>query len=150
MHTLNGFDGYRSTHSDLRQMIDDLRALLTAEQLRIRPNAQIAYEMLCDLGERVRRHLAEEDCGLYPNLLIHEDPKVKSLAWHFISGEKPLRQTFDDYYGRWLKNCDFNFSAEFLAETHEVFDMVGQRIDREEQVLIPKLVEIGMLRAARC
>lgn len=148
MRTFNGLDGYRSTHTDLRQMIDDLRSLLTTEQLRIRPNAKTAYELLCDLGERVRQHLAEEDCGLYPRLLIHEDPNVKSIAWRFISAEKPLRQTFDDYYSRWLKTCDFNFSEEFLAETRGVFDMVGERIDREEQVLLPKLVEIGMFAVA--
>jgi hypothetical protein len=146
MYTL---DGYRSTHAELRQMIEDLRSILTTDQLRIRPNAKTAHELLCDLGERVRRHLAEEDRGLYPSLLIHDDPKVKSIAWGFISGERPLRKTFDDYHKNWLKNCDFNFSDEFLAETHEVFDMVGQRIDREERVLFPKLVEIGMFQEAR-
>jgi hypothetical protein len=142
-------DTYRSTHSELRQMIEDLRSILTKEQLRIRPNAKTAYELLCDLGEKVRRHLANEDRSLYPSLLIHEDPKVKSIAWGFISGEKPLRKTFDEYHKRWLKNCEFNFSDEFLAETLEVFDMVGQRIEREEQVLLPKLVEIGMFQEAR-
>lgn len=146
MHTL---DGYRSTHSELRQMIEDLRSLLTQEQLRIRPNAKTAFELLCDLGEKVRRHLADEDRGLYPSLLIHEDPKVKSIAWGFISGEKPLRKTFEDYHKHWLKNCDYNFNDEFLAETHEVFDMVGQRIEREERVLFPKLVEIGMFQEVR-
>ena len=146
MHTL---DSYRGTHAELRQMIDDLRSILSLEQLRIRPNAKTAYELLCDLGEKVRRHLAEEDRSLYPSLLIHEDPKVKSIAWGFISGEKPLRKTFDDYHKRWLKNCDFNFTDEFLMETHEVFDMVAQRIEREEQVLFPKLVEIGRFDEAR-
>jgi hemerythrin-like domain-containing protein len=142
-------DTYRSTHSELRQMIDDLRSILTKEQLKIRPNAKTAYELLCDLGEKVRRNLASEDRSLYPSLLIHEDPKVKSIAWGFISGEKPLRKTFDEYHKRWLKNCEFNFSDEFLAETHEVFDMVSQRIEREERVLLPKLVEIGMFQEAR-
>lgn len=142
-------DTYRSTHSDLRQTIDDLRSILTKEQLKIRPNAKTAHELLCDLGEKVRCHLASEDRSLYPSLLIHEDPKVKSIAWGFISGEKPLRRTFDEYHKRWLKNCEFNFSDEFLAETHEVFDLVRQRIEREEQVLLPKLVEIGMFQEAR-
>ena len=142
-------DSYRGTHAELRQMIGDLRSILSLDQLRVRPNAKTAYELLCDLGEKVRRHLAEEDRSLYPSLLIHEDPKVKSIAWGFISGEKPLRKTFDDYHKRWLKNCDFNFTDEFLAETHEVFDMVSKRIEREEQVLFPKLVEIGMFQEAR-
>lgn len=142
-------DHYRGSHAELRQMIDDLRSILSLDQLKIRPNAKTAYELLCDLSEKVRGHLAEEDRTLYPSLLIHEDPKVKSIAWGFISGEKPLRKTFDDYYKRWLKNCDFNFTEDFLAETHEVFEMVSHRIEREEQVLLPKLVEIGMFMEAR-
>ncbi|WP_295447043.1 hemerythrin domain-containing protein [uncultured Thiodictyon sp.] len=136
---------YRSTHSDLRQMIGDLRAILTDEHLRLRSNAKNAYEQLCDLGERVNRHLTEEDREVYPGLLIHEDPKVNSMAWGFISGERPMRKTFADYHTRWLKNCDFNFGGEFLAQTQQVFAMVAQRLVREEQVLLPKLVEIGML-----
>jgi hypothetical protein len=134
---------------DLRHMIEDLRAVLTLEQLRIRTTAKSACEMLCDLGERVHRHLAAEDRGLYPSLLIHDDPKVKSIAWGFISGEKPLRQTFEDYNTHWLKHCDFNFTEAFLVESEAVFDMIGQRVDREEQVLLPKLLEIGMLHEPR-
>jgi hemerythrin-like domain-containing protein len=147
MYTL---ETYRHSHAELRQMIDDLQSILTVDQLRIRPNARTAYELLCDLGEKVRSHLANEDRSLYPSLLIHEDPKVKSIAWGFISGEKPLRKTFDDYHKKWLKNCDFNFSEEFLDESREVFEMVAYRIQREEQVLFPKLVEIGMFQEARC
>lgn len=141
-------DGYRSTYSDLRRMIDELRSILTPEQLRIRPNAQTAYELLCDLGERVRRHLAEEDRGLYPTLLINDDPDVKSIAWGFLSSENPLRQSFDDYYSRWLKGSDRDYDEEFLAETYSVFEMVADRIDKEEEVLIPKLIEIGVFQSA--
>ncbi|EXJ16617.1 hemerythrin domain-containing protein [Imhoffiella purpurea] len=139
---------YRNTHAELRQMIEDLNAIMTPEMLKIRPNAKTAYELLCDLGMKVRAHLSDEDRSLYPTLLIHEDPRVKSIAWGFISGEKPLRKLFDDYHKRWLKNCDFNFSDEFMAETREVFEMVASRIDREEQVLLPKLVEIGVFQEA--
>lgn len=143
-------DSYRQSHAELRQMIDDLRSIMTREQLRIRPNARVAYELLCELGEKVRRHLAAEDQGLYPSLLIHEDPRVKSIAWGFISGEKPLRKTFDDFYKRWLKNCDFNFTDEFLTESQEILEMVSHRIDREEHVLVPKVLEIGLFEETYC
>jgi hypothetical protein len=142
-------DSYRGTHVELRQMIDDLQSILTPELLKVRPNAKTAYELLCDLGEKVKQHLAEEDRSIYPSLLIHEDPRVKSIAWGFISGEKPLRKTFDDYHRKWLKHTDYKFPEEFLGETREVFDMLVQRIEREEQVLFPKLVEIGMFQEAR-
>ena len=137
---------YRNSHMALRQMIDDLKSILTPDMLKIRPNAKTAYELLCELGTKVRSHLAEEDRSLYPTLLIHEDPKIKSIAWGFISGEKPLRKVFDAYHKRWLKSCDFKFTDDFLVETHEVFDMVASRIDREEQVLFPKLLEIGLFQ----
>ena len=140
---------YRGRQAELLQMIEDLQSILTPEQLKVRPNAKTAYELLCDLGEKVKEHLAEEDKGLYPSLLIHEDPKVKSIAWGFISGEKPLRKTFDDYYDKWLKQCDFNFTDEFIEETRSVFDLLQYRIERENQVLFPKLVEIGMFQEAR-
>jgi hypothetical protein len=40
MHTLCS---YRDTHSELRNIIEELRAVLTLEQLRLRPNAKSAY-----------------------------------------------------------------------------------------------------------
>lgn len=141
--------GYRSNHSELRQMIDDLRSIMTPEMLKVRPNAKTAYQLMCDLAHKVKQHLAEEDRQLYPNLLIHEDPKVKSIAWGFISGEKPLRRSFDEYHKKWLKDCNFNFSDDFLQETGEIFDMLSYRIDREEQVLLPKLLEIGLFAEHR-
>lgn len=143
---MSNLDQYRNSHAELRQMIDELKALLTPERLKVRPNAKNAYDLLCDLGAKVSGHLAAEDRGLYPTLLIHDDPKVKSIAWGFISGEKPLRKVFDDYHHNWLRHCDFDFTDDFLAETHEVFDMVAKRIEREEQVLLPKLLEIGLFQ----
>ena len=120
---------YRSAHSELRQMIDDLRALLTMEELRIRPNARMAHELGLVLVELVREQLT------------HDDPKVKSMAWGFIGGKRPLSQVIDDYHKRWLKSGEFNFGDDFVAATLEVFEMVEQRLEREEQqVLSSRLV----------
>ena len=145
---MNNIESYRSTHAELMQMVSDLRSILNLDSLKIRPNAKTAHEMLCDLADKLKMHLADEDKSIYPSLLIHEDPKVKSIAWGFISGEKPLRKTFDDYHKRWLKDCDFDFTEEFIEETNEMFDMLVHRIEREGQVLLPKLVEIGMFKEA--
>jgi hypothetical protein len=56
---------------------------------------------------------------------------------------------FDNYHKKWLKNYDIDFSDAFVVETHQVFEMVAQRLDREEQVLLPKLAEIGMCHEVR-
>jgi hypothetical protein len=69
---------------------------------------------------------------------------VKSLAWGFISGERPLRRMFNDYHTRWMKDCDFCFTHAFLDETNQILAMVAQRMDREEKFLFPKLEELSV------
>ncbi|MCB1859741.1 MAG: hemerythrin domain-containing protein [Gammaproteobacteria bacterium] len=129
-------------------MLSNLKIMLKPELLGIKPNAQAAHEHLCLLGKKLKQHLSEEDRGVYPPLLTHEDPKLKSLAWGFISGEKPLRKQFESYYQKWLKECDFSFNEAFLQETEEVFSAIESRIQREQAVLLPRLEESGVFAAA--
>ncbi|MEW7983443.1 MAG: hemerythrin domain-containing protein [Candidatus Sedimenticola endophacoides] len=129
-------------------MIGDLKAIMTPEQLCIKPTAKTAHQLLCDLGKKLKEHLAAEDKGIYPPLLTHEDPKLKSLAWGFISGEKPLRKQFESYYKNWLKECDFEFTDAFLADSLELFSAIEAQLERESNVLIPRLEESGMFTHA--
>jgi hypothetical protein len=96
------------------------------------------------LGKHLKEHLAAEDKGVYPPLLTHEDPKLKSLAWGFISGQKPLRQQFESYHQKWLKECNFQFTESFLEETNELVEAIETRIQREQTVLLPRLEQSGV------
>ncbi|MES9959857.1 MAG: hemerythrin domain-containing protein [Sedimenticola sp.] len=140
-------DDFRGRQTEISQMISDLRAIMTPEQLKIRPTAETAHKLLCDLGQKLKNHLSAEDKGVYPPLLTHEDPKLKSLAWGFISGQKPLRKQFESYHQRWLKDCNFEFTQDFMDATIELFDAIEMRIDRESTVLLPKLEQSGMFAA---
>jgi hypothetical protein len=135
-------------HGEMQDMISDLRAMLTMDQLKIRPNAMTTHKLLCDLGQKMKDHMASQDQEIYPGLLIHEDPKLKSMAWGFLNGQKPMRKQFDDYYNKWLKNCDFNFTEAFISDTLEVFDMLEERIAREKSILIPTLETTGVFNRA--
>ncbi|HHH38457.1 MAG TPA: hemerythrin domain-containing protein [Sedimenticola sp.] len=139
---------FKQRQEELLTMISDLRAMLKPEQLKIGPTAKAAHEHLCLLGEKLKDHLAAEDKGLYPPLLTHDDPKLKSLAWGFISGEKPLRKQFERYHQKWLKDCDFQFSDAFMEETLSLFDSIDTRIKREQEVLLPRLEESGVFAAS--
>jgi hypothetical protein len=145
MKTLEEF---RVRQDELISMINDLKLMMQPENLKIKPNAKTAYQCMCDLGDKMKSHLSEEDRSVYPSLLIHEDPKLKSLAWGFISGERPLRKQFETYYRKWLKECDFTFSEEFLSDTREIFEAVEERINREQSVLLPRLEESGVFAIA--
>lgn len=122
--------------------------MMTKEQLQIKPNAMTTHKLICDLAKAMKEHMASQDQAVYPGLLIHDDPKLKSMAWGFLNGQKPLRKQFDDYYNKWLKDCDFNFTDEFISDTFEVFAMVEERIGREESILIPTLENTGLFARA--
>ncbi|MEI6414620.1 MAG: hemerythrin domain-containing protein [Pseudomonadota bacterium] len=131
------------THAEIRSMVTELKQLMTQEQLAIRPTARTAHQMLCDLTGIIHDHLAEEDKHLYPPLLQHEDPKIRNLVWGFLNGEKAVRKQCDDYRHKWLKECRFEFSDEFMAATQEVLDHVLVRFEQEETLLFPKLQATG-------
>lgn len=146
---MHNVDGYLNTHFEVREIIKDLRKLFATGPLQGCGTAKTAYGLLCDLSERLHHHFIETNHGLYPHLLIHEDPLVNSLAWGFLGGERPLRRTFNAYCGRWLQDCQFNVNHECLTATRQVCALVEQRLDHEAQVLLPKLIEIGMFHRAR-
>jgi hemerythrin-like domain-containing protein len=145
---VSALENLKDSHTEMLDVIRDLRAMMTKEQLSIRPNAMTAHKLICELAEKMKAHMSAQDRSIYPDLLIQQDPKLKSLAWGFLNGQKPMRKQFDQYYTKWLKDCDFNFSDEFVADTFEIFDMIEDRIKREESILIPTLENSGVLARA--
>lgn len=129
---------FREQHVEILKMVEELRPLLNKEQLQVRLVAKTAQKLLGELAEKIKSHLGEEDKDLYPVLLTHSDLNVRSTAWKFISGEHALRQAFADYGKKWLKEGDFAFSDELLAESNELLETLTVRIEREEQFLYPK------------
>jgi len=141
-------ESLRGSHTDMLEIIGDLRAMMTREQLSIRPTAMTAHKLICELADKMKDHMVEQDRGIYPDLLTHQDPKLKSMAWGFLNGQKPMRKQFEQYHNKWLKNCDFNFSDDFIADTFEIFDMIEDRIQREETILLPTLEKSGVFARA--
>jgi len=132
-------DAYREQHEQIRQMLEELRPLLDKKELQIPLIAKTAHKLLCDMTEKVKEHLTDEDKNLYPPLLTDTEAKVRSVAWGLVSGEHSLRQWFGEYAKKWLKNCDFQFGDEFLQETNGLLNALAARIDQEERVLFARL-----------
>ncbi|MEJ2406158.1 MAG: hemerythrin domain-containing protein [Candidatus Thiodiazotropha sp.] len=145
---MSTLESLRGSHTDMLEIIGDLRAMMTREQLSIRPTAMTAHKLICELADKMKDHMVEQDRGIYPDLLTHQDPKLKSMAWGFLNGQKPMRKQFEQYHNKWLKNCDFNFSDDFIADTFEIFDMIEDRIQREETILLPTLEKSGVFARA--
>ncbi|MCP4992345.1 MAG: hemerythrin domain-containing protein [Gammaproteobacteria bacterium] len=141
---MNGLEDIRGSHSELQTMIGDLKVMLKPELLKVKPHAETTHKLLCSLVTKTKEHLQGEDKGIYPPLLTQDDEKLKSMAWGFISGGKPLRKEFESYHQKWLKDCKFEFTQEFMAATEEIFSTIEERIEREKTVLIPKLEASGV------
>lgn len=129
---------------EISEIASTLRAMLSPDQLQIRSIAQVAKRLLCDLCGRVATHLIEEDEDLYPSLLAHGDIRIQHMAWGFQVGDRPLRRQFEAYDQRWLKDCDFEFTEQFLDDTVELLDAIEMRLKREQQVMIPQLEDSGI------
>ena len=145
---MNVLDNLKGSHAEMLDIISDLRAMMTKEQLNIRPNAMTTHKLICDLADKMKAHMSSQDKSIYPGLLIHQDPKLKSMAWGFLNGQKPMKKQFERYHAKWLKDCDFEFSDEFIGETMEIFEMIEDRIQREESILIPTLESSGVMAQA--
>jgi hypothetical protein len=128
---------------EINEIVSTLRAMLSTDQVNVPTVASVARVLLCDLCRKVRKHLVEEDEELYPSLMAHADLQIQHLAWGFRAGDRPLRQQFESYAGRWLKGYRLQFTEAFLEETMELLDSIQGRIEREQMVMMPHLKESG-------
>ena len=138
--TLNNF---KQRHEELLELVGLLRTIINVDILKNKATAQVAHEKLCELISKMKEHLAEEDRGVYPDLLTHSDPRVKTVAWNFIGGQKPLKKVFDDF-AKNFKHCEYAFNESLVNETKEVLDVLCQRIESEQEVLFPELEKLGL------
>jgi hemerythrin-like domain-containing protein len=132
-------EDYQKEHKEIMESVTVLNSFLTKDQLDVDANARAVQDMLSGLSERINRHLSGEDQGLYPDLLTHEDPKIKAIAWGYLRGESPLRKTFEKYRQRWLKQRGIKLSEEFIADTRDLLAVLTERIEKEEKELFPVL-----------
>jgi len=132
---------------EIVEMVGVIRGMIRTDLLRIVPVAKAAHTLLCDLCGMVEQHLAKEHLGIYPSLLTHEDREVKDLAWGLINNDKTLKPEFARYKKRWLGDCEFQFSDDFIAETQGVLDLLESRLDLEASSVIPHLQQGQLLSA---
>lgn len=99
-------------------------------------------QIVCDLFERyidkVMTHMDTEDKVLYSKMLSHPDQKVQSTASRFLSGSKEIKRIFKQYKQKWCAHglTIYNYD-QFLAETHEIFQLVLDRVIKVSEELYP-------------
>ena len=133
---------------NILEIASAVRSLMSPEQLAVMPIAKVTHILLCDLCDLMTEHLADEHKSVYPTLLTNKNQDIQNMAWGLINNDRLLKPEFSDYKKRWLKDCEFQFTEDFVADTKEILETLQHRMDLEKNTVIPRLEDRHVLATA--
>ncbi|HET6330313.1 MAG TPA: hemerythrin domain-containing protein [Holophagaceae bacterium] len=121
---------FRQQHEELSLLTAELRKQL-ADQAVVE-----AYTAYRTYAKKLQQHLAMEDRGLYPQLLVHPDEQVRLTAQIYQAEMGNIGRDFEVLDSRWdrLERAERDFGA-FVREVGNLLDRVDHRIAREDHGL---------------
>ena len=126
----------RKENDEINDLSNVLSNLISDQSLRNNP-------VFCGLLERFRSkldsHLKHEARSIYPELLNHDEKKIKQVAKDFLSNTHELERILSKYVKRWCHCINTENHKEFENETMEIFRLINERIQMEEDYLFPVL-----------
>ncbi len=128
---------FRRQHAELAAEAKAIGARLRSSETLREDAAELRASMARFLG-RLRVHAAMEDGALYPELLAHPDPEVRSAAQGLLDRVGTVYAHFDAYARRWLEGDAIERDPEgFARETADAFAVLRRRMAEEHAQLYP-------------
>ncbi len=125
----------KEQHGELCELIRVLTVLMENESVR---TTRPVFELLERLSEKLKQHFILEDRILYPDLLEHEDNKIRNTARGFLGGTKVIDEFFSRYRKHWRRHqAIIDDYDSFLRESKELFAFLEKRIEAEENKFFP-------------
>lgn len=131
---------FRKHHQDLRQFAEQIsQLLLNPAQLRADGMALRQLSgLLAELTRRLTIHLSFEDIVLYPRLLRDSEGPARSVAQKYHNDVGGLAKLYEQYRQKWSTPEAIQADPEqFSSESRRIFEMLTQRIEKEENELYP-------------
>lgn len=101
-------------------------------------DATICRRLVARFAGKLRVHAAMENDALYPELLRHDDPAVRTLAARLVRELGPVYEGFDAYEARWTSAHAISIDPRgFMVSTLETFEMLRRRMATENKQLYP-------------
>lgn len=101
-------------------------------------DTRIARELFQRFTGKVEAHLALEANSLYANLLSHNDSKVNAMTNRFLENSREIQRIFTGYVRKWCRQgVNVQGNSDFIRETHDIFDMIIDRINMESELFFP-------------
>lgn len=124
---------------ELRRQHQELGEIATQLSRAVANNAvpQSVGALRWQLARLLMGHLALEDRIFYPAVQRMADEHVRATAQRLQTEIAPLAGAFSAYMADWNEDRIHREWAGFCAETRDILDSLGSRIDKEERILYP-------------
>lgn len=135
-------DRYHQMHSEIRAQASDLRGKLQAPGAAF--DAAGARQSFVSLAAKLNIHLAFEDRALYPPLLDHAEPGVRSKAKAYLDEVGGLKASLAAHLERWLSSTKVQEEPEaFRRETTDLLAALDRRLQAEDGDFYPTLERLA-------
>lgn len=135
---MTDYDKLHEENHKITELANILGKLLSDRALC---DSEITRELFFRYLDKVKTHLLQTDSALYAKLLANGDQQAKNLVDRFMGGSHEINRLFLRYTKRWCKMHNKTLLLkdydEFMRETHEIFQMVLDRIQDETEHLYP-------------
>lgn len=135
-------DRYHQMHSEIHAQASELRGRLRAPGASF--DAAAARQSFVTLAAKLNIHLAFEDRALYPPLLDHVDPTVRTKAKAYLGEVGGLKASLSTHLERWLSSTKVQEEPEvFRRETADLMDALDRRLEAEDGDFYPTLERLA-------
>ena len=125
----------KNENNGINDLINVLRHLINDEDLRDNP---VFCDLMGKFSNSVETHLSHEDRSIYSELLTNKDDHIHEVANQFLTNTNELRRQMKGFIKRWCNQKNNNSEhSEFVKNTHEIFQLVNERIELETSKLFP-------------
>ncbi len=126
---------FKAANKEIRDLCSILGVSVDQYSLR---NNTIVCELIERFTEKVCAHLAHEDRSVYRDLLQQHTHEADMLADKFLGNTQQLKRIFNDYKKDWCRTPHSeNEHIKYVEESRQMFKLVCNRIDFEEQKIFP-------------
>lgn len=125
-------------HNDILDLAEKINTYTTTKQ--IEAEAFSISLLLGQLAGKIKIHMITEDKFVYPSLLSHANPKVKSVSRQFADEMGHLAKTFESYKTKYMNSREISSNPDdFIQQTKLVVAALATRIEKENKELYPLL-----------
>jgi hemerythrin-like domain-containing protein len=127
---------FKTQHSEIMELANQISARLTPAEIERDP--QSIRSLLSQLSGKLSVHLSMEDQTLYPLLMSHPDDRIKEMSRSFSNEMGGILSVYRQYKSKWPTHMEISASPdEFIRETKQIFSVLAERIDKEDNQLYP-------------